>query len=176
MATGLRPNLSFCRVGNEFVFLDIEKDRYFRLAGAAAADLARFITVQEPQACDFPALIKADILTAAERPTWADWQHLPIATQASSALRRGPTAIGEIAIALMSEARVRRALQRGKLQAIISRLNEKQDRARPLVEANDEKAHRIVRAFELAKFLRSPANLCLSRSIALTQRLRLRTY
>lgn len=172
MAATLRRDLSFCRAGNELVFLDIEKDRYFRLVGATAIEFDRFISASEPRTRDFPGLVKADIVVPAERPSPILSERLPIASRTSPALHRGPTRIGEIAIALISEARIRRALHRGRLHTIISGLKEPPDQKRVRAAPDDGKARRVIRAFELAKLLRSPANLCLSRSIALTQRLR----
>jgi hypothetical protein len=61
----LREDLSFCRIDGHFIFLDIQRDRYFRLDNAMESALLAYIDHNEHSSTGFSKLIKHNILTKA---------------------------------------------------------------------------------------------------------------
>lgn len=170
MVANLQSNLWFCRIGRGFVFLDVKRDRYFELTTIATREFEKFLVTPRAMVADFPQLRKLGLIVPADAQQLPDASRLPVPVYASTALRNGPNNAMEVAVALLNETRVRRGLRRGGLHGFISQLNAGQGQLSAGLK--DPMVCRAIRAFELAKLLRSPANLCLSRSIALTQRLR----
>ena len=62
MNNALRPGLSFCRLGERYMFLDLASDRYFCLRGHAEAAFARAYNGLILSALDQQFLTKAGIL------------------------------------------------------------------------------------------------------------------
>lgn len=58
----VRDDLSFCRVGEQFVFLDIDNDRYFRLPNSMERVLASYLEGSGTSDLDISGLIERNIL------------------------------------------------------------------------------------------------------------------
>ena len=171
MAVALRPGLSFCTAGDQVVFLDLCEDRYFQVHGELTAEVRRFLCSRNPRTEDFPRLLKAGILRRGERSLAAAEMQLTVARRRPRSLSQGRGDAIEIAFALISEVRVRRALRSGGLHKMVEELIDRRQRIGSPVSPDDPGPSRVIRSFEAAKLFRSPANLCLSRSIAMVQRL-----
>lgn len=92
------------------------------------------------------------------------------ATHASVAVD-GPVAPLEVVRSLVAELRVERQIGSEGLAAAIEALRLVKNRRLPVATIDDRAAMRAIRASEAVKLVRSPANRCLSRSIALVRRL-----
>jgi hypothetical protein len=68
----VRDDLSFCRVGEQFVFLDINKDRYFRLPKPLERALASHLEGDGTSDTDISGLIERNILVDQPRSTTFD--------------------------------------------------------------------------------------------------------
>jgi hypothetical protein len=65
----VRDDLSFCRVGEQFVFLDINNDRYFRLPQLLERTLASHLEGDGTSDMDISGLIERNILVDQPRST-----------------------------------------------------------------------------------------------------------
>ncbi|MEJ6010773.1 lasso peptide biosynthesis B2 protein [Novosphingobium aquae] len=141
-------------IGDTAIFLDIRHDRYFRLPPAGNA---QFVSALEIPAGGWPVQPPGF-----ERPgTWA-----PPASR-SPLIDSGPFNLGDVARAIWMQKRVERRLNSRPFMTVMSDLAGL-SASKPLADpSSDAMAARMVRAFELARLLRSAADRCLARSIAL---------
>ena len=149
--------LAWCKAGERLIFLDIARDRYFTV----------------PEDRQDAVLEKLGIDRAA---FWSQPELLPRPEQcfaplhASPDIREGPFRLADVAAALWTQRRVESRLIRTSFQTALFEL-------RRLVEKRTRdgsvrsEISPTVRAFEHARLLRSAADRCLPRSMALTLRL-----
>lgn len=132
----LPAHLSFCLVADRLVFLDLRRDRYFALDGAADRAFRALITNGGANSGDGPADDRLRLL--AERglleeigttaPIKAQPDFMPIRSLVESrepAAKAGAAAAAEIFLRLLL---VNRALKRGRLETLLSELRERKSR------------------------------------------------
>lgn len=171
MGFALRPGLHFCEAASCFVFLDLEKDRYFRLPARLENDFRNLIKNPLAAGTAAPPLVEAGVLRPAIFRQSLSLPQLIVGTCGPDALGGEGRGGFEMARAVASELWVSQQLRLGRLAALIASY-ERSKVARTLSTAlTDEGPIRVVRAYERAKLFRSPANRCLSRSLAMARRL-----
>lgn len=171
MGFALRPGLHFCESASVFIFLDLEKDRYFRLPARLEHHFRKL--VDDPLAAGSAAapLIEAGVLRPAIFRQSLSRPRLTAATSGFDAPGAGGRGAFELTRALASDIGVSQQLRLGRLAALIASYeNSKVGRtlATPLDDAGPV---RVVRAYENARLFRASANNCLSRSLAMARRL-----
>ena len=145
---------AWCQVKDRLIFLDIAKDRYFSLSDRRNAELSSHIvntgTENWYQPPSFP------------RPS--DWTE---PTRSSQAINTGGFQIGEVARAIWVQRRVESRLFSRSLESVLDDLQR-------VLAAPPHNGVRLnaggkasVRAFEYARLIRTAANRCLPRAIAL---------
>lgn len=155
-----RPDLetlAWRKVGERFVFLDIGQDRYFTVTDSRRTALFDKLGVKSPGAWRQPTLFPLP-------PAWR------AATQASHDIHDGAFRLADVAAAVWTQRRVERRLSRTSLRTVLVELRCLADQ-RAQVASTRSGIAATVRAFEHARLLRSAADRCLPRSIALTLRL-----
>lgn len=167
----LRPGLSFCRVDDRFVFLDLPQDRYFCLGDSAGRAFAALLSDgQHPPCGGLKRLEQAGIVVAAEgaRPPRACAPPARVRTSLLDA--EAKTTSGAVVAALVERARCRMELRRQPLSRILERLRERKLNA-PQVSGTCGHAARVAAAFRRAASLVSAREQCLACSIAVARQL-----
>ena len=167
----LRPGLHFCEAVSTFIFLDLKKDRYFRLPPRLEDHFRNLVDNPLSAGSTAPPLIEAGVLRPATFRQSLSRPRLIAGTSGLEALGAGRPGGFEVARALASDIGVSQQLRLGRLAALIASYeNSKVGRtlATPL---KDDGPVRVVRAYESAKLFRASANHCLSRSLAMARRL-----
>ncbi|WP_379489453.1 lasso peptide biosynthesis B2 protein [Novosphingobium clariflavum] len=147
----------------------MNRDRYFQLGADLEASFLSVIEGHSAPTLAVSALTERGILCLKDGYEVRQQVELPVPSRAADALK-GETTLGETLRALLAETRIRKRLDRQGLASVISSL--RSEKARAVTASIDHPMSAgTIRAFELAKLIRTPANRCLSRSIALVQRL-----
>lgn len=182
MSYTLAPGLFHCRAGTARIFLDIHRDRFFQLSRDLEADFQAIVAGQDISGQGLAALVARGILAPvdrcatstqvdAKRPGTVD---LPVPLRVADGLH-GETTLFETARALWADSRIKKRIGRHGLHCVLASLSHPkgQNAKGPLaaVAIDDRLPVIIISAFERAKLFRTPANRCLSRSIALVERL-----
>ncbi|MBB3860875.1 pimeloyl-ACP methyl ester carboxylesterase [Novosphingobium hassiacum] len=171
MAAPLREGLNFCLIAGEAVFLDISTDRYFRLTPQQNADFLALLAQGTVSSAD----LSANWLSQLAGTTTIDGQLEPCQwAMPSRAFADDPGAgfpIAETSLALVAQRRFERALKTGPLALQLRLLANKLSSLPACIPAPDNRAGRVVRGFAFACYLRSAADRCLSRSLALADQL-----
>ena len=171
MGFALRPGLHFCEAPSGFVFLDLTKDRYFRLPARLENDFRNLVENPLSAGAAGAALVEAGVLRPAIFRQSLSRARLIVGTSGPDALGGEVQGGFEMARAAASDLWLSQQLRLGRLAALIASY-ERSKVARTLSTAlTDEGPVRVVRAYERAKLFRSPANHCLSRSLAMARRL-----
>lgn len=142
-------------IGEHAVFLDIVADRYFRLAEAGNAC---FLAEAEAEGLD-------GLHQPASLPLPLSWEP-PL--RRSPAMDEGPFRLGDVARSLWMQRRVERRLTARTLAGVLHELHDIVGNRAHAVPVGSERARRNIRAFQHARLLRTAADRCLPRSIALT--------
>lgn len=167
MPYALRTGLTFCTIGNTVLFLDLPGDRYFRLPDRLHTAFHALVA-GEPLEGEEPALLVAAGLiepAAVASPIHPVSHDLPVI--GSPAIASGAFRLGDVARVIAVQRRVERRLDRSALFDVLGELSRRHDNCAADNFALGNGAARVVRAFEFARLLRSAANRCLPRSIAL---------
>ncbi len=173
MSYTLAPGVSFCRVSDRMMFLDIKADRYFCLSSTAEQSFARLID-------GAPTTEEDEIILAslARHGPLTDGSHggplvpclATVATRtappglaiplrpAQLLLAAGSLALAPLRLRLFGLAGVIRALQARKAQATIP-------------EPHDRELTATAAAFAQLRYVATAHDRCLTRSIALASRL-----
>lgn len=148
------PDQAYCEINGVLVFLDIASDRYFCLSKSRNSEALAYLDDQKMGRNYQPVFLSA-----------ANAFELPV--RSSPAIEVGPFRIADIARAMWVQRRIEKRVTSRPFQSIISdlaavldiRSGKRFDTARdPL---------RMIRAFEHARLLRTAADRCLPRSVAL---------
>ncbi len=153
----MEDSLAWCECDGRLVFLDVRADRYFQLSSDQE--------IAFRQALDHPA--EGSRHQPSTFPVRAAWRS---PTHTSQAIARGPFNLADIAAAIWWQRRVERRLVTGSLYQTLLTLRDAQASVATGVRC-PEKLDRTLRAFQHARVLRSAADRCLPRSIALALRL-----
>lgn len=147
-------NLAYCEIDGTIIFLDVAADRYFCLSEDRNRDVMAKIDHSSSGSWHQPARFP--------RPS----QWIP-PKRACPAMHSGPFHMGEVARALWMQRRIERRLASTSLAKVLGDLRDitvARAYSRPIT---DIAATRVIRAFEQARLLRTAADRCLPRSIAL---------
>lgn len=147
-------NLAYCEIDGTFIFLDIAADRYFCLSNDRNRDVLGAIDLSASGSWHQPVRFPRP-------PEWIPPR------RACAAMHLGPFQMGEVARALWMQRRIERRLASTSLAQVLGDLGNiaaTRTISRPIT---DIAATRVIRAFEQARLLRTAADRCLPRSIAL---------
>jgi hypothetical protein len=147
-------NLAYCEINGTLIFLDIAADRYFRLPDERNRELLAQI--------DFSAGEPWHQPTSFQRP---DMWSLP--TRASTAIQEGPFQLAGVARAIWAQRRIERRISSRSLAHVLADLGRIKETRKAARLISHPKAVSTIRAFEQARLLRTSANRCLPRSLAL---------
>ena len=153
----MKDSLAWCECDGRLVFLDVRADRYFQLSADRETAFRQTLDNSRETSRHQPSMF----------PPTAAWR---APTQASQAIANGPFNLADIAAALWWQRRVERRLVTGSLYHMLLTLRDAQGSVVTGVQRS-EKLDRTLRAFQHARVLRSAADRCLPRSIALALRL-----
>lgn len=148
------PALAWCRINDQLIFLDVEHDRYFRLPDARNRQLLEQLAKAADGSWHQPSAF----------PLPESWQS---PEQSSSAIHDGSFRLGDIARSLWMQRRVEAKLASGGFANVLADLYTLLDRRTVAAHDLSDGGRATVRAFEHARLLRTAAERCLSRSIAL---------
>lgn len=148
------PCLAWCRTGDHLVFLDLANDRYFRLPREEERRCLKRLAEEEAASWHQPEVL----------PRPEDWSP---ARAASPAREAGDFRLNAVARALWVQRRIERRIASGVFLPVLQDLRRARRRCQTQDQELSESGKAIVRAFEQARLLRSAADRCLARSIAL---------
>lgn len=148
------PDLAYCEISGTLVFLDIARDRYFCL----------------PQLRNSEALAYLDRLGLSRHR-----QHMPgsqpntvlLPVAPSAAIEAGSFRMAEIARAIWVQRRTEKRIASRSFQSVISDLVAFLDIQPYKRSGSNRNPNRTIRAFEHTRLLRTAADRCLARSMAL---------
>ncbi|WP_371136520.1 lasso peptide biosynthesis B2 protein [Novosphingobium sp.] len=146
--------LAWCVIDGTAIFLDLGSDRYFRLPDVQNRDFVTSVCLPALSSPCQPASLPLP-------PSW-----IPPVRQ-SAAVQDGPFHVGNVARALWVQRRVERRLARNPLSAILHDLRSTITSRCDRDQSDSTKVAGDIRAFQQARLLRSAADRCLPRSIAL---------
>lgn len=147
-------NLAWCEIDGQLIFLDIARDRYFRLPDARGREAVRALGPHGPDRRSQPDNL----------PAPADWK---VPARSSPAIAEGAFNLAEVARALWVQRRVERRLALRSFSSNLLALRRTLEARSGLDHPAGDAVARTIRAFEHARLLRSAADRCLPRSIAL---------
>lgn len=163
----LRPGLSFCVTAGTALFLDLPHDRYFRLPDHLDTAFQSLVAGEPLGETALAGLVSAGVLeTGAQR---SPIQPIVYGAPAigSPFIANGAFHLGDVARAIIAQRRIERRLAGTGLATVLADLAKAGTVCTPHDIAVRSRGARTVRAFEYARLLRSAANRCLPRSIAL---------
>ncbi|WP_034161478.1 lasso peptide biosynthesis B2 protein [Sphingomonas sp. ERG5] len=172
MSYALRAGLSFCRVEERLLFLDLIVDRYFCLSTEAERAFFRLYRAEPLDAADqarLARLIAAGLIVDSGRAMIAP---CPAAPPVTYSLIDAPTAerrVAGCAAALLSLSLARIELRIAGMARALARISRRKHRLRR--DACFERVARVAAAFEAANALVSAHDRCLPRSLAVAHRL-----
>jgi hypothetical protein len=162
----LNPALSFCEVQNRYVFLDLERDRYFCLAGALEAAW-RAVLASEAGTKEIEMLEGRGLIVHEPGAPLAPCPPGHAATNPTD----GPSALRSSAWRMLALAstilRARGQLRRAGLGAAASTLERVKRKARPARPGDDRGLSAIARDMMRLCLLTTAHNQCLPHSLAL---------
>jgi hypothetical protein len=167
MPTLLREGLSFCRIGERILFLDLVGDRYFCLASPLEGAFAR-TCARQGSSEDQAALTAAGILQQGELPAMLkECAH----SAASSSMFDETLPQANLIRALMAVASihsVQRQLRRRGLAATLALLAQRKSHIMGFGNSDPERAtaRRVSSSFQAGARMSSKHDLCLPSSIA----------
>lgn len=150
--------LSWCRIGEHLVFLDVTQDRYFCLRKTRALEL-----FDRPQSEAIADWGQPDFL-----PRPADWQQ---PNMASSIQENSGFSLGRVAQALWLQRRIEMRLASKRFRTILEDHRRFVERKTSQAVDLSSSGVNVVRSFAQARLLRTSADRCLAQSIALSSNL-----
>lgn len=150
-------DLAWCETAGRLVFLDLAQDRYFMLADNSDRQLRDRLASEGRARWHQP--------DAWPRP--ADWS---VPRHSSPAIGTGTFRLAEVAAAMWTQRRIERRLAARSFRDILTEFGVLRDR-RTRSAARRSSGEAVIAAFEQARLLRTAADRCLARSLALALRL-----
>ncbi|MBV1691393.1 lasso peptide biosynthesis B2 protein [Novosphingobium sp. G106] len=163
----LHPDISFCRIQGEFVFLDLAQDRYFSLGHELAGDFAAVISgAADPQTC--AVFEKLGIVVPGHghsggQPLLACASDTPRASLLD--LSRGSTSAGRLLRLTLAFAVMRAKLSRHGIAGPAGELAAARGSAAP--PRDNAELGATATAYDWFSLLRGAHNLCLPHSLVL---------
>lgn len=149
-----RSGLAWCVIDDTAVFLDLAKDRYFRLPDP---ENTRFIAEEAAGITDRPHQPPAFPLPHGWTP----------AARRCPAIDEGPFRLADVARSIWVQRRVERRLAARSLEEVLRDLRDSVSSRSFTASIGSHRVRADIRAFQQARLLRTAADRCLSRSIAL---------
>lgn len=160
------PKLAYCLIDSQAIFLDVAGDRYFRLSPARNADFLAMLagTNLEPQAR--AELVRAGIPFGGETCLACEGRMDFNARRQARGVASGPFRLDDVARMVWLQRRIERRIARQGFSAALEDVVRLRAGTRVAPTDGGASFARVLRAFEYSRLLRSPANRCLPRSIA----------
>ncbi len=169
MAHQLRPDISYCDVAGQLVFLDLHRDRYFCLTGASATAFRRLADGGTQASSDWESLawmVADGVLVEGTAPLSRPTLVTPLRSLVDDDMSRASA--GAIALAIAQITRARIALRFFGLKRTLGSVRPK--RRKPPCASPDAKSAGVASAFRQAGLIVSSLDRCLPRSIAIARR------
>ena len=166
MSYTLRPGHSFCIIDGAALFLDLPGDRYFRLPANANAAFIALVAGERPESDDLRKLDATGVIEASPDSVRLMPASCVAPARRSEAIDSGDFRLADVARALWMQRRAERRLAARPLHEVLGDCARLRRSSASAEIGPDSPAGRVLRAFEFARLLRSPANRCLPRSIA----------
>lgn len=165
MALALRPGLTFCRLEENFIFLDREADRYFSVSGSLACCLqaALNIPADEPSVHEIEILRKANLIVDGDGPPLAVFEHEAAHTSILGFTR--DTRFKPVAMAgvLCRLTKMQRRLRKRGLPQMLREVEAWKVRGSDLVD--NENLRELAHLYDQSRLLYLPADHCLVRAL-----------
>lgn len=146
--------LAWCEIDEQLVFLDIAKDRYFQLA----YELDR----------ETLAHIQQSGISEWHQPSWLPRPfELERARRTSDANVNGPFNLADVARAIWAQRRIEQRLARKGFASMLGDLCKTLNVRIATSDVSSDAANRMISAFNHSQLIRTAADRCLPRSIAL---------
>lgn len=146
-------DLAWCEIDGKLVFLDIGKDRYFKLA-----DDQNQVALDRIRRCGLPKW---------HQPKWLARPSTLAPQRTSNAIENGRFNLPEVARAMWMQRRVERRLARYGFASVLSDLCKTVNSRSARTDIAGDAAQKTISAFHHSKLVRTAADRCLPRSIAL---------
>jgi hypothetical protein len=166
MAILLRPGLTFCLIDEIAMFLDVPEDRYFRLSPRANNAFLAWCAGASLSDEEHAALDTAGLL-ASRLPRPLASAPVAVPDRQSPQVSRGDFHLGETARAVWVQRRIEHRLRSVGLEIALRDFARARRASCSRRAKSTQGAAAVVRAFEHARILRSPADKCLPRSLAM---------
>lgn len=170
----LSPDVGFCRIGDEAVFLDLRRDRYFRLTGEVANLLWRLVSApNEPVEYSWSErLVRTGLLRPCSRPgSVSPTRATAIERSLVEQSDHGALSLSLVPALALAVVQVRRRLGRGELRQLVVEHRSASRLDSPLT---DQAAERWAVKFLAARPLVPVRPSCLLDSLVLSRLLRRR--
>jgi len=164
-AYALRAGVTFCRIGENNVFLDIVSDRYFCLQHKLNAAFTDLVEQREIAPPDVEALRAFGVLVESSLPNLAGC-HARSPT-ANNGLRRSSASAPDVSMAIVSRARWTWRARNRSLSENLARLERRRSEGRTRRLASAAKLERVAAAYRTAAMFWSEYGRCLPTSMAL---------
>lgn len=159
-----KPGTTCCSIDGRLVFLDVRKDRYFRVSPDLEHGLRDLLANKALPPAALLALRRAGLEEIAT--SLLPVGPLPHATHTAQRINQGPCSLADILRALFSLRRARKDLAVGSLAQTLQAMDQFRG---GVAQRPADAGHRMLRAFEMTKLVVNPADLCLPRSIAVVR-------
>lgn len=174
MIHALHDDISFCRIEDHLIFLDIRSDRYFRLGSASEKTFLKYLNDGRENA-DFSDLVVRNILRNTSSPkarTSAVVIHDPELSALESSPCEGKLRTADFLEVFVIVCSTRIQLRLRKLKAILNSLvshREKQTRRRRVDGSHASRLRETASVFRRARLFMPVATCCLLDSLALAR-------
>lgn len=159
----LHPDLSFCRIGETFIFLDSAKDRYFTLGASLSDAFPALLDGTAGEDAVRPLTQHGIVIAGADRPIAACPGDLPRASLLDGP--RVPARASQILSLAWGFANMRAMIRRQGIAGPAAALAALRQVARP--RDGDSQLVRAVAAYDRFRLLRGAHDLCLPHSLNL---------
>ncbi|HZF43649.1 MAG TPA: lasso peptide biosynthesis B2 protein [Sphingomonadaceae bacterium] len=174
MTFALRPGITLCETGGSIIFLDVDRNRYFGLAGQAEQSFRALAAAQRPSAADHAALLalvrQGVLVNCADAAPPCAWPAGPSPARSLLDVPGNATASAVVgAFAQLAASRL--MLKTRPFGALLATLKRRKSMLRPARCEEMPILAGTAAAFRLTALVAGSLDLCLPRSLALAHRL-----
>lgn len=162
----LRRGLSYCVIDGNALFLDVPRDRYFRLSSRQNSAFLGWCAGEMPDEASLRTLETAGVLVGDGAGAVNTSPAIAPVLRRSAAMDDGPFDLAEVARALWMQRKVERRLRIHGLGRVLAEASKLRAGGRQRDIHAGVAGPRVLRAFEIARLIRTSADKCLPRSIA----------